>query len=400
MKITFLDPSGQIGGAERSMLDVMASIRESEPDWELSLIVSADGPLVAAAREIGVTVAILPFPTALAAVGDGGARPMTGMIRLLSAGPAAVGYVRRMRAELRSQCPDVIHSNGFKMHVLAIWARTGRTPVLWHLHDFVRRRPLMSALMRSHASQCAALVANSRSVAADVGGVLKGKVPVHAVHNAVDLAMFTPDGPALDLDAAAGMTPSEAGIVKIGLVATLGWWKGHEVFLRALSLLPPGLPFRGYVVGGALYATAGSQRTVSELKQLARDMGIEGRVGFTGYIADSASAMRGLDVVVHASTELEPFGLVIAEGMATARAVVVSAAGGASELFTPGVDALGHPPGDAAELARQLESLVRDPELRARLAAAGRATAERMFDRGRLAREFIPIYQAVRESVP
>ena len=122
------------------------------------------------------------------------------------------------------------------------------------------------------------------------------------------------------------------------------------------------------------------------------------RVAFTGYVEDAAAAMRGLDVVVHASTEPEPFGLVIVEAMACGRAVVASEAGGAAELIRPGVDALGHAPGDAAQLARRIGELAGDAGLRARLGAEGRATAERRFDRARLAAELVPIYQAAAEQ--
>ena len=83
-------------------------------------------------------------------------------------------------------------------------------------------------------------------------------------------------------------------------------------------------------------------------------------VGFTGYVDDVPAALRSLDIVVHASTEPEPFGMVIAEGMAARRAVVAARAGGAAELFDDGVDAIGHTPGNAAELAERLEELVID----------------------------------------
>jgi glycosyltransferase involved in cell wall biosynthesis len=151
---------------------------------------------------------------------------------------------------------------------------------------------------------------------------------------------------------------------------------------------------RAYVVGGALYETADSQRSTGELRETARRLGLEGRVGFTGYVEDSAAAMRALDVVVHASTEPEPFGLVIVEAMACGRAVIASEAGGAAELFSSGVDALGHAPGDAAGLARRIEELAADGGLRARLGAQGRASAEKRFDRARLATELVPIYRA------
>ena len=143
---------------------------------------------------------------------------------------------------------------------------------------------------------------------------------------------------------------------------------------------------RGYVIGGPVYETAGSQVSLDELRAAAAALGLEGRVGFTGFVEDAAQAMRALDVVVHASTEPEPFGLVIAEAMACARPVVVSRAGGAAEITTPGVDC----PGATLRATRASSpsacvSLARTPALRRRLGDAGRATAERVFDRRRLA---------------
>jgi glycosyltransferase involved in cell wall biosynthesis len=237
------------------------------------------------------------------------------------------------------------------------------------------------------------VVANSRSVAADVGEVCGGAVPVHPVYNAIDLSRFAPQGAALDLDGVAGLPPAPAGTVRVGLVATLGWWKGHETFLRAVSLLPPELTVRAYVVGGALYETEGSQLTAEGLRRMAAELGIADRVGFTGFVEEPAAAMRALDVVVHASTEPEPFGLVIVEALACGRALVASQAGGAAELFVPGQTALGHPPGDAPRLAEAIAALAADPELRARLGLAGRREMVRSFDRTRLAAELVPIYR-------
>jgi glycosyltransferase involved in cell wall biosynthesis len=399
VNVVFLNPSGQIGGAERSLLDIMASLRAAEPAWKLGLVATADGPLAPAAEALGVRAVVVPLPESLARLGDGGAQRSASLPRLAGALPAGWGYVRRLRRAVRALQPDVLHTNGFKMHVLGLWARPPGTPVVWHVHDFVARRPLMSRLLRGHARGCAAVVANSHAVADDVRRVVGGRVRggVHAVHNAVDLETFTPDGPRLDPDARAGWAPAPPGTVRVGLVATLAWWKGHETFLRAVSLLPPDLPVRAYVVGGALYETAGSQRSLDDLRALARRLGVAERVGFTGFVEDAAAVMRGLDVVVHASTEPEPFGLVIVEAMACGRAVVASEAGGAAELIRPGVDALGHAPGDAAQLAGRIAELAGDAGLRARLGAEGRATAERRFDRARLAAELVPIYQAAAE---
>lgn len=394
MNVVFLNPSGQIGGAERSLLDILASLRAAEPAWSLRLVATADGPLVPAAEALGVTVRVVPLPPVLAQMGDGGDGRSTSSARVARVLPAGAAYVWRLRGVLREMAPDVVHTNGFKMHVLGLWTRPRGVPVVWHVHDYVARRPVMSRLLRGHARGCALAVANSRSVAEDVEAVCGGRFEVRTVYNAVDLDSFSPQGPGLDLDALSGLPPAGPGTVRVGLVATLGWWKGHETFLRAVALLPRELPVRAYVVGGALYETAGSQRTLDDLRRLARELGVYDRVGFTGYVEHSARAMRALDVVVHASTEPEPFGLVIAEAMACGRAVIASQAGGAAELVSVGVDALGHSPGDAAGLARRIEDLVADGELRSRLGAAGRATAERRFDRARLAGELVPVYRA------
>jgi len=148
------------------------------------------------------------------------------------------------------------------------------------------------------------------------------------------------------------------------------------------------------VIGGALYHTAGSQLTLDELRRYADVRGLSDRVGFTGFVDSPDEAMRALDIVVHASTAPEPFGLVIAEAMACGRAVIASDAGGAREIFTAGVDALAHAPGDAEALAACITELVGDPDRRERLGRAGRLTAERRFNRRRLAAELVPVYHA------
>ena len=134
---------------------------------------------------------------------------------------------------------------------------------------------------------------------------------------------------------------------------------------------------RAYIVGDAVYQTEGSQYSLDELRQLARSLGIADRVGFTGFVHTPEATFRALHVVVHASTAPEPFGLVIAEAMACGRPVIVSNAGGAAEIVTPGVDALVHAPGDAGDFAAQIAALAADRGAaranRARGARDGRA---------------------------
>jgi glycosyltransferase involved in cell wall biosynthesis len=406
MKILYLSGCAQLGGAEKSLLDILASMRAAKPDWQLRLVVSEDGPVVSRSKALGVATIVIPLPSTLARMGDAAAGGPAGHQRSrwslvaesLSAAPAVRGYVRRLRKVIREIAPDVIHSNGFKMHMLGIWAKPRSVPIIWHIHDYVSARPVMARLLRRYAKRAGLAMANSSSVAADITSVCKERLAVKTIYNAVDLDNFSPVGPTLDLDALAGFAPGNPETIRVGLLATLARWKGHETFLRAMALIPANVPARGYVAGDALYQTNGSQHSLAELKQLADTLGVSERVGFTGFIDEPARAMRWLDIVVHASTEPEPFGLVIAEGMACGRAVIVSEGGGASELISVGVNALGHPSGDAEALAKCITRLATDSDLRHRLGQAGRTTAEQRFDRARLAEELVPLYSEVRDQ--
>jgi glycosyltransferase involved in cell wall biosynthesis len=396
MRIAYLSASGRVGGAERALLDLMASVRAARPDWALHLVVAGEGPLAERAASLGATVHRFAMPRLLETLGDAGGGSRAALLaRIAAAGPAGMLWIARLRRLLREIGADVVHTNGFKMHVAAALAMPARGRLVWHVHDYVSARRVMASALRRLAKRPAAAVAVSRSVAEDVRRVCGDGLRIETVYNAVDLHRFTPDGSRIAVHKLAGMAPEAAGTVTVGLVATMGLWKGHDVFLRAISLIPRNLPVRAYVVGGRIYATAGSEVDPEALREMARTLGIADRVGFTGFVEDPAAVMRSLDVVVHASTQPEPFGLVIAEAMACGRAVVVSAAGGAAEIVADGTDALAVPPGDAGAMAAAIRGMVEDADLRARLGAAARARAERDFDRARLAREMVPIYQSL-----
>lgn len=403
MRVAFLSVSGEMGGSEVSLLELLRGLRRLAPGWRLDLVVPREGPLAAHARAAGADVHVLPLPPRLARVGEtfaGGAAQFVERCASLVMAAGSVGpYSRRLARLLRELAPDVVHTNGFKLHVLAAHVIAPPCALVWHVHEYVGGRPVSRALLRRYASRCAGLVTNSDSVSRDVMATLGAGLPVTRIYNAVDAREFSPDGDALDLDALAGLPAADAGTVRVGLIATYGRWKGHATFLDAVHRVSASRPWRAYIIGGALYDTSGSQYSRAELEQLIASNGLTGRVGLTGFVDRPAAAMRGLDVVVHASTHPEPFGLVIAEGLASGRAVIVSAAGGADELVTDGVDAVTHSPGDAAGLARGIERLIADGALRARLGAAARQAAVRRFDPDVFTRAFIDVYQEARAGV-
>ena len=395
MEIVHLVSSGRLGGTESSVLEMIGSVRDAHPSWTLRAIAPEDGVFVERLMASGIPVEVMPFPPRLARLGEVGlAESRAGRaqlaVRLTGSAPGALAYARRLRAATSSA--DVIHAHGFKMQVLSALSRRKRTRLLWHLHDYLGARPASGRLLRALSGRCAVAIANSHSVAADARTTCGERIEIATMYNAVDLARFHPRGDFLDLDAMGAAFQVAPGTLRIGLVATFARWKGHATFLEALSRLPAELPVRGYVIGGAAYQTVASQHSEATLRELASRWNLGDRVVFTGAADRVDAAIRALDIVVHASTQPEPFGMVIAEAMACGRPVVISRAGGAAELVQDDVDGISHVPGDAGSLADAIARLASSPDLRARLGVAARASAERLFDRSRLATDLAPLY--------
>lgn len=403
MKIAYLNPVGVLGGAERVLLCLMEAVRETRPEARLHLIVSTEGPLIDRAAALRVHTHHVPMHAALAALGDSGLRDqgrLRGRLRLAGRAalvlPSALRYLRQLRQVLREIDPDVIHSNGIKTHVLTPLLRRKRAPVVWHLHDFSSHRPIMARALRWAARSASLALAISRAVGQDAQATL-GRLPVELVYNAIDLRAFAPapgDGPLLDR--LSGLPPAQPGTVRVGLVATYARWKGQDVFLEAAARVQaaaPDPPVRFYVVGGPIYRTAGSQFSEEELRGRAAALGIAPLVGFIGFREDPAAIYQALDLVVHASTRPEPFGLTIVEAMACGRPVIACQEGGAAELFTSGQDAVGVPPRNPAVLAEAILELRNDPARRQRMGACARETALAQFGRERLGPQTVAIYE-------
>lgn len=394
-----LTTSSALGGAETSLLTLLTALRALDRSWRITIVAPGPGPLPDRGRTMGFDVVELRFPAALSRLGESGAtsqrRAPVNRGRLAAtafeAGIALPGYLRSLKDVMRRANATVVHSNGLKAHVVAALVKPAGTRLVWHLHDYVSGRPLTARLLRRLAGRADVVVANSDSVLRDAATVIGCRTTLRRIHNAVDPAIFRPEGAPLDLAALSGLAP-DRGLVRIGLVSTFARWKGHEVFFEAIGRLRTRHAIRAYVIGGAVYETAGSQWSSAELAEMVATRSLTDCVGFTGHVDDVPAALRSLDIVVHASTEPEPFGMVIAEGMAARRAVVAARAGGAAELFRDRVDAIGYTPGNATELADRLEELVADAVRRETIAASARSTAIDRFSPERMAQAFREAY--------
>jgi phosphatidylinositol alpha-mannosyltransferase len=177
------------------------------------------------------------------------------------------------------------------------------------------------------------------------------------VPNGVDVPPARPAAP----------TVSAAGEpLKIAFVGQSVERKGLPVLLRAFEALREHLPVTLQVVGV----------TPEELAPLMLDDTGVAALGKCSD-ADKNAVLERADVLCAPSLGGESFGMVLTEAFAHGTPVVASDIAGYRDVVHDGVDGLLFPRGDATALAETLRDLALDPDRRAALAQAARASAER-----------------------
>jgi glycosyltransferase involved in cell wall biosynthesis len=153
----------------------------------------------------------------------------------------------------------------------------------------------------------------------------------------------------------------------LGSVANFREQKDHPTLLRAFARCVAEDP-------GLRLDLVGDGPTRSRIHRLARELGIESRVRFLGYLDDPSWVYCQMDAFVH-STHYEGQGLVILEAMAHALPVIATDLPCIREML-PNLDyGLLVPPRDANALAASILKVVREPHLRKILAVRSRAEA-------------------------
>ena len=297
------------------------------------------------------------------------------------------GYIRRERIHVihsTDRPRDAVYSvalgklTGAKsvVHVHVAWAHGYSAPAKWGVRN------------------ADGIFAISRFVARTVIDTGTPPQRVHTVLNGIDTARWDPSLDGSRVRAELGVP---AGAPLLASVSRLFWGKGQRELLRALALVRRQIPgVRLLVVGADAVDVHGSSFT-EELRGLARELGVLDGVVFTGERSDIPQVMAACDVFAMPSIE-EPFGLVFLEAMAMQRPVVSLDNGGTPEVVEHGRSGLLSPQGDIDSLAGNIVTLLRDPELRARMGAYGRARVLDYFNAPRMARDAARAYDAVLEE--
>jgi glycosyltransferase involved in cell wall biosynthesis len=152
--------------------------------------------------------------------------------------------------------------------------------------------------------------------------------------------------------------------------ARLQRFKGQHLLLKALGKLPQSLPFHGIVIGGSLFGQESEYQ--QELRVACRDLGLDSRVSFTGFVPDEdlAALLASSQILAHPALE-EDFGLSVAEAQALGVPVVAFDAVGPAAIVVDGETGWLVPVGDYGQLADRLETALKASESWALMGQAG-----------------------------
>lgn len=286
--------------------------------------------------------------------------------------------VQGIAAALRDAGVDLVHLHTGRAAWLGGIAarRAGLPAIVTRRMDRPIRPGWRTRLIYERWTRRAAAIAPPVLEQLVAGGVPRQRIAL--IPSAVDPERVRPRLAAAAVRAAQG-APAAAPLLLC--IAALVRRKGIDVLLDALAALAA----RGL---RPLLWVAGDGAERAALAGQAQRLGVARQVEWLGQRDDVGDLLAAADAFVLPS-RAEGLGVAALEAMAAGRAVVASAVGGLAEAVIDGRSGLLVPPGDAVALAAALERLLREPDLRAALAAGGPARVAEGF----LAEQMVAAYE-------
>lgn len=344
--------SGNLWGGIEAFLTTLARRAELAPEMHSEFALCFDGRL---RRE-------------LAAAGA----PLTDLGRVRTRAPWSVMRARReLRRLLTERKFDVVvcHS-AWSQAIFGAVPRSLGVPQVFFLHDRVRDRHWLERWAARHRPDWS--VVNSEFTREGLARLFPG-VGADVVYLPIEAPARAPT-----LDERRALR-AELGVfddtVLIMQASRMQPWKGQDRLLRALARLAAPTIWFCVLVGDTQRAAERAYR--AKLEEDARALGVTARVRFLGQRDDVPRLLHAADIYCQPNAEPEPFGVTFVEALQAGLPTVTFDMGGPREIVTREVGRL---VANEAELARALDELVNDPDLRRRLGAAGPERARILCD--------------------
>ena len=175
----------------------------------------------------------------------------------------------------------------------------------------------------------------------------------------------------------------------IGLVGRLQFAKGYGEFLHMAAKLKPEFPRCRFVMIGE--ATHGEPEEAERILHLVETLNLQDVVVWLGYQEDIPAVLSALDLFVFPS-HAEAFGMALIEAMAMGLPVVASNCDGVLDIIEHQHSGILVPAKDAQQLSAAVADLIRQPELRHKIAVNALERARSYFNQTRMLKNIKDIY--------
>ncbi|WP_191057934.1 glycosyltransferase [Geminicoccus harenae] len=352
LKITCVHQGYELYGSDRSFIQCVGILRKQVPDASVTVIIPSNGPIVAPLEALGCDVRIERLFVL---------RKKDIWKNVTLGLPEALRAVYRAGRTIAKS--DFVYVNTAVVADYYIAARAYRDRVVGHVREIPvgLTRLLLGNLLRYSG---VGLLANSHATAKAFS--IAGPRQIAVVYNGTRPPPLR--------------TPTDYGgqrALRLLLLGRLNAWKGQDLLLEALQLLPPhaldkvnvrlvGDAFEGQPFGESL------RRTIAQLPS-------GHQVSMTPFDADPTQHFTWADVVVVPSRAPEPFGRVAIEAFSFCRPVIAAAHGGLAEVVTAGHTGWHFEPNNAHSLASAIMDALLNPALVKQRGLAGQERFMQLF---------------------
>lgn len=174
----------------------------------------------------------------------------------------------------------------------------------------------------------------------------------------------------------------------IGMLARFSPGKGHEEFLTAAKVLSEKFNNLKFIMVGE--ASRGEDEYANSIKKLSEELKLS-KVIFAGFRSDTVDVLSAMDIFVFPS-HAEAFGIALAEAHSMALPSVCSNSDGVLDIAVDGQTALLFETKNSDDLAKKLEQLIINPQLRKQLGTNARKRAVELFDLNVIMNKTIELY--------
>jgi glycosyltransferase involved in cell wall biosynthesis len=295
--------------------------------------------------------------------------------------------------------PDIIHTHNMhyfsKPHaeILAEVCKKKGVPLILTAHN-VWDENLYLNLTRNVPWDY--IIAVSHYIKRELVGVGADENRCTVIHHGIDHNTFRPDIPT-------GTTyrkyPQLRGKRVIFHPARMGIAKGCDVSIKAFNIVHQRFPDTMLVLAGTKniidWGTT-QQKDIAYFLSLVKFFDLEDSVMIDAYTLDQMPGLYGAsDVVIYPSSAMEPFGLTMLEGMATAKPMIVTNVGGMPEIIHDSINGFVVPIRDFEALAGRISRLLAEDRLRERFGRTGRQMVERHFTKEHMTQNHLDIYKSL-----